>query len=115
MSDRKQRQWNRLSPDEQVLTEVRAIAGRPFVSSVADHFAGYFDELGITVNLVDGTPDSDVVQLRNELLQYLERASKERRLEFTWQVAFWRGATQVALLFPGDRPLDPKVLLEPVH
>jgi hypothetical protein len=112
MTSRKQRQSDRISPEVKVLAEVRVLADKPYVRSVDDHFAGYFNELGITINLNESTTDQEIIALRNSLLEYLEKVGKEEKIEFTWQVAFWRGLVQVALLFPGNSPIEPGEPLE---
>ncbi|RYY86589.1 MAG: hypothetical protein EOO15_14090 [Chitinophagaceae bacterium] len=112
MSNRKQRQLDRIAPEVRLLSDVREIAKKPFVLSVEDHFAGYFKELGITVRLAIETTDSEIIALRNELLTYLSQAFSEQKLEFTWQVDFRRGTDQAALLFPGDRPIEGGAPLE---
>ena len=99
MSKRKERQSNRVAPENRLLDDVRAISDKPIVRSVEEHFAGYFNELGITINLTDDAADSDVIELRNALLTYLGGVS----LDFTWQISFWRNLKQIALLFPDSK------------
>jgi hypothetical protein len=115
MSQRKDRQRTRLSPVDQVLDDVRVIADWPFVRSVEDHFAGYFNELGITINLTDDASNFDVIQLRNKVLAYLKNASVELELEFTWQVSFWRNLQQIVLLFPSSHHHPAELALEQIY
>jgi len=102
-SKRKQRQWQRLSIEERVCSEVRTIASKPFVSAIEDHFAGYFNELGLTITVVESASDSDVINLRNELLQHLESQLPKGSSQFKWLVFFMRDGKTIELLFPGDK------------
>ena len=50
----------RMSVGARLITDVCAIADRPFVEAVENSFAGYFDELGITVKFRAEASDADV-------------------------------------------------------
>ena len=102
MSHRKLRRLERVPPMDQLMADVKAIGVRPLVESVEEHFAGYFNELGITLRLNEQASEHDVVVLRNSILQLIERKSSELQVNFTWQVSMYRGAEQIALIFPGD-------------
>jgi hypothetical protein len=41
-----------------LMSAVRSALSDPFVLEVSDHFAGYFDELGITITVKPETPHS---------------------------------------------------------
>ena len=56
---------------DKILLDVKAISNRAFVRDIDDHYAGYFDELGITVNLVDQTTEMEWRKLAEDLLAYL--------------------------------------------
>jgi len=105
-SRRKQRQADRLSLHDQVVNEVRDLASRPFVLSIEDDFAGYFNELGISVALATDSTDQDVILLRNDLLDRLECLLPHGRSSFTWLVTFKRGGSTVEVLTPVDEPRE---------
>jgi hypothetical protein len=88
-----------------VVAGVRAIASQwPFVTSVSDHFAGYFNELGITLEINCETRDEDLIRLQNELLAYLNRFWSEEKPEFSWMVMFSDGSARFVPMVPGDLP-----------
>lgn len=90
-------------PEEvRFIAEVCAIADKPFVETVENHFAGHFNELGITVRLRPEATDVEVIALQNELLAYLTNEVKSP--SFTWLVGFSRGDRSLRSLFPGDVP-----------
>jgi hypothetical protein len=80
--------------DEKVIRDlvarVRYAAG-PTVVSVEEHFAGSWDELGITITLEPGVSDDQVEELRVRIheVMYL------RSLPFTWIVMFQRGGERL--------------------
>jgi hypothetical protein len=102
VSDRKQRQLKRLSPEDRVLTDVRTLCESHGVASVEGHMAGYFNELGITVSLLPTATDGEVSALRLALLNYFAQSSSSSAPGFTWMVMFSRGAEQLDPLIPGD-------------
>jgi hypothetical protein len=103
LSHQRQRHSARKPLEETVSEEVRTIiASKPFVRAVEDHFAGYFNELGLTVTVIESASDQEVISLRNELLQKLESLLPRGKSPFTWQVAFNRSGKTIEFLFPGD-------------
>jgi hypothetical protein len=112
-SGQKKRQLDRMSLEERVCTEVREVASKPFVLLVEDHFAGYFNELGLTVIVIESASDSDVIILRNELLQHLESRLRKGTSPFSWQVAFQRDGQTIEVLFPGDEHRETTDELKP--
>jgi hypothetical protein len=103
----------RTTVEARIIADVCAIAGKPFVASVESSFAGHFTELGVTVKLVEGASDADVIALQNELLEYLDAEDAVRPAEFTWKVAFTRGDKPLRSLFPGDELRTSSEDLEP--
>ena len=87
-----------------VCSEARSIAEEPFVLTVEDHFAGYFNELGLFISVKEDASDLEVVNLRNKLLEHFESALPEGSAPFLWQVQFKRHAKIIEVLFPGDKP-----------
>jgi hypothetical protein len=115
MSRRKLRQEERKPPEDRLLERVQAIAKPPLVESVEEHFAGYFNELGITLRLQAQVEDQEVVALRNDLLRCLEDSAVELAIDFTWQLSMYRGQDQVALVFPGDSAIPTGSPLELIY
>ena len=103
MSNRRDRQIARMPLDERLISEVGTIASRPFVQAVEDHFAGYFNELGLTVVFAADAPDSDVITLQNDLLMHLNHFWETHKPDFTWMLMFRRGTEDMRTMFPGDK------------
>lgn len=79
-----------------VLTSaVRTALSDPLVLEVADHFAGYFDELGITITVKPETSDEQVRELKQRITPLLSQQQP-----FKWLVMFRRQGKQIAVLFP---------------
>jgi hypothetical protein len=106
------KQSENASPEDRIVAEVRSIAERGIVASVEDHFAGYFNELNVTVNLQPEAQDPEVIRLRNELLAHLEKRFALSPIGFTWQVSFWRSLSCVEVLYPGDSVLSESATLQ---
>lgn len=77
---------------------LRSDLSNPFVLEVADHFAGYFDELGITITVKPETSDEQVRELKQKIAPLLSHD-----LPFKWLVLFQRQGKQIAVLFPDGR------------
>ena len=101
-SKRKQRQSDRIPLEVKACSDVRAIASKPFVVAVEDHFAGYFNELGLTVTVIEAASDYAVITLRNELLHHLDSLLPKGASPFCWQVAFKRAGKTIEVLLQGD-------------
>ena len=95
--------WSRRRRVER-LADVCVIADRPFVEAVENNFAGYFNELGITVKLRPEASDEDVIALQNQLLAFFNSTCDASPSGFTWLVKFSRGGKSLRSLFPGDLP-----------
>ena len=54
-----------------IVERVKAISTLNFVRNIEDHYAIYFDELGLAVNIQDGTHESEWEPLASELINYL--------------------------------------------
>jgi hypothetical protein len=93
-----------MSVGARLIADVCVIADRPFVEAVENNFAGYFNELGITVNLRPEASDEDVISLQNELLAFFNSAYELKRSGLTWLIKFSRGGKSLRALFPGDLP-----------
>lgn len=93
-----------MSVGVRLIADVCVIADRPFVEAVENNFAGYFNELGITVKLRPEANDEDVIALQNKLLAFFNSTYELRPSGFTWLVKFSRGDKNLRSLFPGDPP-----------
>ena len=76
-----------------VVARVRYAAG-PTVISVEEHFAGYWDELGITITVEPTMSDDQIGEIRVRILE----AMHLRSLPFIWIVMFHRGGKLVDTL-----------------
>jgi hypothetical protein len=81
---------------EEMVSTVRNALVDERVSQITDHFAGYFDELGITVAMKDSTLDEEIRELKNKLLPVVA----ELQMPFLWMVTFQRAGKSAATLFP---------------
>lgn len=64
-----------------VLTSaVRTALSDPLVLEVADHFAGYFDELGITITVKPETSDEQVRELKQRITPLLSQRNRSNGL-----------------------------------
>jgi hypothetical protein len=79
----------------ELMDKVRAASSEPFVVSVSDHFAGYFDELGITVELEMGFKGSQVAELAKKLAAIL----LPEEVPFKWIVMFFCNGKPAHYLF----------------
>ena len=104
MSKRKERQISRTSPEDRVIALVKSLSDRPFVESVSDHFAGYFNELGLTLTFASDARDEDVIALQNDLLEHMNRFWGEQKPSFTWMLMFSRGDEKMLPMLPFDKP-----------
>jgi hypothetical protein len=98
----------------EVVSGVRSRASRPSVLEVRDHFAGYFDELGLWVQFRDGTPDQEVIAIGNELLVYLNDVLPRNNEWFRWMLSLERGKDTLDVLEAGDTPRDRNGKLAPI-
>ena len=115
MSRRTSRHEDGLPPEARLVARVQEVAVPPLVESIEEHFAGYFNELGITLRLSARATDEDIIALRNNVLACLEKATSELAINFKWLVSMYRGQDQVALIFPGNSPIPSGHRLELVY
>jgi hypothetical protein len=66
------------------------------VLQVSEHFAGYFDELGVTILVKGDTSDDELRGLKNEIALRLAPL----QMPFRWMVLFRRGEKSAGVLFP---------------
>jgi hypothetical protein len=112
VSEREQGQLERMSAGARLIADVCVIADKPFVEAVENNFAGYFNELGITIKLRPEASDEEVIALQNKLLAFFSSAYEGNLSEFTWLVKFSRGGQSLRSLFPGDHPRSTSADLE---
>lgn len=89
-----------------VVSNARDLCDSSFVEALEDHYAGYWDELGLFIKLRDDVSDADVIGLRNDLLNLLEQMLPSGKADFSWQVTFKRSGKTIEVLFPGDEIRD---------
>ena len=77
------------------LSAVRA-ATTEYGVQISEHFAGYFDELGMTVALKSDTSDAQVRELKDRVFAAVSRVS----MPFRWIVFFQRDGEGAGVLFP---------------
>ena len=99
---------------DEVVSGVRSRASRPSVLEVRDHFAGYFNELGLWVQFRDDTPDREVIELGNELLTYLNDMLPRNNGWFRWILSLERGRDTLDVIDAGDTPRDLNRKLAPI-
>ena len=104
VSEREQGQLERMSVGGRLIAAVCVIADKPFVEAVENSFAGYFNELGITVRLRPEASDEDVISLQNQLLAFFNSTDEVKPAGFTWLVRFSRNGKNLRALLPGDLP-----------
>lgn len=93
---------------EDVVSRMKALCDRSFVEAIEDHYAVYWDELGLFVKLCDNAVDAEVIALRNDMLRVLSETLPEGNPDFTWGVGFRRRNKTIEVLYPEDeiRNLD---------
>lgn len=101
----------------EMVSAVRRVAISDRVLQVEEHFAGYFDELGITVSVESDTSDDDIRDLKNRIAPQLARFD----MPFKWVVLFQRDGELAAVLFPDGQFTGPAesprvaVVLDPTN
>jgi hypothetical protein len=81
-----------------LMAKLREAAQAPLVLSVTDHFAGYFDELGITIEVHPAASEEQIVGLRRQIYAVMSRT----KVPFKWIVMFRQGKKSVGELVPND-------------
>ena len=88
--------------ENEIVAKINGICRRAKVLKVESHFAGYFDELGITVILENDASDKAFRKLALKIMDYLNSTLPEGNEFFTWQLFFVRSEKQIGIFFPGD-------------
>jgi hypothetical protein len=104
-STRKKRHARRRSPEDLIVEKVGALANKPYVLCVENHFAGYFNELGFRIQVQDVISKEEILCLSNELLIELQAHFAEHALAFSWQVGIYKGEELIHVVAAGDEPL----------
>lgn len=73
-------------------------------ASIETHTAGYWDEIGIFVEVGDEATDQQVLDVANALLDRLTEAADNYDTDWTWLVSFRRSGELIRGVLPGDRP-----------
>jgi hypothetical protein len=82
-----------------LMTAVRNTATQPYVVEISEHFAGYFDELGIIITVRPDAKDGDIEALTEQVSDEL----RKYRVQFGWIVMIERAGKQVMVAVSGDR------------
>jgi hypothetical protein len=93
---------------------VKALSDPSLVESIDDHYAVYWDELGLFVKLRDEALDADVISLRNKILFLLTEILPDGNPYFTWGVGFRRWSKTIEVLYPRDEIRDVTDTLKPI-
>jgi hypothetical protein len=75
---------------------IRSGAKSDCVEQVSEHYAVYFDELGITVSVKTDTSDDEIRDLKNKIVF----ATSHFEVPFRWMVLFQRDGKPAGDLFP---------------
>jgi hypothetical protein len=83
--------------ESQIVTLMTAVrnTATPCVVEISEHFAGYWDELGITITVKPDTEDGDIEALK----QQVSDALKKYHVQFRWIVIIERAGKQVSVAF----------------
>ncbi len=79
-----------------LMNAVRETARHPEVMEIREHFAGYWDELGITVVVSPHMQDEAITTIKERIADTLA----QHRLPFKWIVMFERNGKMVNVLVP---------------
>jgi hypothetical protein len=104
MSEGKPPGARNMSTEARLIVDICTIANRPFVEGVENNFAGYFNELGVTIKCRPAATDEEIIALQNELLAFFKTSEQAKTPDFTWIVNFTRGGKKLRSLLPGDAP-----------
>jgi hypothetical protein len=85
---------------EEIITALRRLLSGPHVVEIKEHFAGYFDELGITVELTLESTHGDMLALKEKAASYLLPGVPHRKEPFKWMLKFRRAGEEEGVLFP---------------
>ena len=85
-----------------VLERLPELVGDRHFKGIEDHYAGYFDELGITINLTLETSAEQFEIIACRTLRYLNDAIPDRTGELKWTLSFYQSLQRVGLFFPGN-------------
>jgi len=91
---------------KQVSEDLTRMLTTPKIHGLDLHFAGYFNELGITVHVAKDLTDDEMTALATLALNYLNSILPKKNAKFDWQLAFRRSDVLAGLFFPGDSPAD---------
>jgi hypothetical protein len=75
---------------DEVVARVTPLAIAAGAVEVRHHFAGYFDELGISVRFDTGVDDRCISTVGNQLLAYLHKALPHETAPFAWILSLER-------------------------
>ncbi len=76
-----------------LMKAVRETATDAYVAEISEHFAGYYDELGITITVLPGTANRDI----EALSQRVSNTLRNHRVGFGWILMIERAGRQVSV------------------
>jgi len=85
---------------DEIMTALRQILSGPKVVEIKEHFAGYFDELGVTVVLASESTHEDMLALKEKAASYLLPGVPHSNEPFKWMLKFRREGKEEGILFP---------------
>lgn len=65
MTRRKEKQKKKRSIESIYIRRAEEFISNEFVENVDNHFAGYYNELGITVKVIKDISDKELIKIRN--------------------------------------------------
>lgn len=107
-SQRKKRKSLQRPPQDVLETRIaecaQEIAAEHQALSMETHFAGYFNELGLRVDVAADTSAHAVLSLGNALLEAITQITSTIELPFSWIVGIYKGDELLRVVSPGDDP-----------
>jgi hypothetical protein len=91
---------------ESIITDVSAIIIRPWVSAIEYSFDSYWGELELSIIVDSDVSDRHLIELRNEILSFIQRKYPEDDISFEWRIVLMRSNKIVEVLLNEDTKID---------
>lgn len=91
---------------KQVIIDVSGLIIRPWLESMEYNFDSYWRELELSFTVSNNVEDHQLIELRNELLQFLNLHYPDDEFSFEWQAVFKRSNKIMDVLLPEDKLRD---------
>ena len=85
-----------------VMTDITKFISRSWISSMEYNFDDYWGELELSFTVVNDVEDRQLIELRNDLLDFFNRYYPEDDISFDWQIVFKRTNKIIEVLLPED-------------